>query len=301
MSHENHGILRKKSGTQLMAEAYDREFPGLLQVLRESCKSVGVRFRYEEQISENPLLIRVFGLRLSNMKFIINNSIFGNSPELNIGVLVLRGVDNNGESSKVIDSIRNEEKRIREEFVSEKLSQEPKINSWRQVYKSFGVKPKEYKSSVESLYKRILKEDELRHINKVVDIYNYISLKHMLPVGGEDLDKIQGDIQLTYAGDNEPAVLLLGDKEEKSPEEGEIIYKDEISAICRRFNWREATRTKLTEDTKDLILVIEGLPPITNEDVDNILNEMKELIGECCGGDITKFILNRDNPEIDLG
>ena len=36
----------------------------------------------------------------------------------------------------------------------------------------------------------ILSETELRHINKLVDIYNFISLKHMLPVGGEDTDKI---------------------------------------------------------------------------------------------------------------
>ena len=44
---------------------------------------------------------------------------------------------------------------------------------------------------------------------------NFISLKYMAPVGGEDMDKIQGDVTLTFAESNESAVLLLGDKESR--------------------------------------------------------------------------------------
>lgn len=234
------------------------------------------------------------------MKLQIDNKIFERLPDLNIGVLVCEGINNQGEAEEVLKLIRHREGEIRGQFNSETLSQHPKISVWREVYRSFGVKPKEYKSSVEALYKRVLKGDELRHINKIVDIYNYISLKHAVPVGGEDLEKIQGDIALTFAGSNEPSVLLLGDKEEKSPREGEIIYKDEISAICRRFNWREADRTKFTEETKNAIVVIEGLPPTNKEGIEKILGEAKNLIQSLCGGEISQTLLTRENPAIEF-
>ena len=48
--------------------------------------------------------------------------------------------------------------------------------------------------------------------------------KRTTPVGGEDLDKVKGDVILTFAGANEPPVVLLGDKESRPPHEGEIIY-----------------------------------------------------------------------------
>lgn len=234
------------------------------------------------------------------MKFKISSKIFEKFPELSVGVLVCKGINNQGVPEEVIRFIKGREKEIRTQFDSETLSQNPKISAWKEAYRAFGAKPKENKSSVESLYRRALKGEELRHINRIVDIYNYISLKYMVPVGGEDLDKIQGDVHLTIAEKDEASVLLLGDKEPRPPHEGEVIYKDEISAICRRFNWREADRTKFIEETKNAVLVVEGLPPVTKEEIEKILEEMKELLESFCGGEIHHFILNESNSEIEF-
>lgn len=98
------------------------------------------------------------------------------------------------------------------------------------AYQKFGVKSRDAKASVENLYRIVLSEREIWAINPLVDIYNYISLKYMVPVGGEDLGKVVGDIHLTFAGPNEPMVELLGEHETAAPPEGEVLYKDEISA-----------------------------------------------------------------------
>lgn len=227
----------------------------------------------------------------------VNKAIFKRFPQLSLGILVLKNTDNRGSSQELAEMIVKESSRINSQFGLEALSENPRIGVWREAYRSFGAKPKDYNSSVESLYRRILKGEAVRHINKIVDIYNYISIKYMVPAGGEDLDKIKGDVHLTIAGESEPQVLLLGDKEEKSPHRGEVIYKDEVSAICRRFNWREADRTKFTEETKNAVLVVEGLPPVAKEEIGQILGELKELIGHYCSGVITQFMLDKDNPE----
>ena len=220
------------------------------------------------------------------MKFSIDQKIFEKFPDLTVGVVAVRGVDNAGEQAEVVGLLR-----VRERITRDALRAHPKIVAWREAYRAFGAKPKEHLSSVENLYRRVLGGAELRHINTLVDIYNYISLKYMLPVGGEDLDEVQGDIRLTFAQLNEPPVVLLGDKDPRAPKEGEVIYRDGIGAICRRFNWREADRTKLTEGTTNAVLVIEVLPPVAKEEVEEAVDELKTLIQQYCGGEIKIMVL----------
>ena len=228
------------------------------------------------------------------MKFTIHPKIFEMFHELNVGIVIAKDIDNSGIVQDIITKIRHEENRMRVNYNTETLSQEPKINSWRSAYSLFGAKPKENRSSVENLYRLVLNGKEIRHISKLVDIYNLVSLKHMLPLGGEDLDKTEGDIELTFAGNNEPPVVLLGDKDARPPHEGEVIYKDSLSTICRRFNWREADRTKLTEETKSCILVIEGLPPATKEDVEKATSELAGYVKEHCNAKTESFMLNKE-------
>jgi len=234
------------------------------------------------------------------MKFIIDKQIFEKFPSLNIGIIIAKDINNSGQLDEIQKELRIIETAIQNEFVSETLSQSPKIDVWRKAYSSFGAKPKENKCSVENLYKLVLQGINIKHINKLVDIYNFISLKHMLPVGGEDLNKVNGDLQLTFAKENELPVLLLGDKEPRPPHPGEIIYKDNVSTICRRWNWRETDRTKLTEDTKNCILVIEGLDPVTKVDIEKATKELKELIEKYCNGKLEYTILDINNNELDI-
>ena len=63
------------------------------------------------------------------MNFKISKDIFQKFPELNIGIVVVRGIDNSGESEIIMNLIRNKEKHIRDNFSTETLSQNPKIES----------------------------------------------------------------------------------------------------------------------------------------------------------------------------
>ncbi len=233
------------------------------------------------------------------MKFIIDKKILQEYPELNIGVVIAKGIDNSAKSDEVIYLIRELEKNIREKYNTETLSQMPKIGAWREAYKTFSAKPKKYKSSVEALYRMILSGIDLRHINKLVDIYNFISLKHMIPAGGDDIDKVEGDIMLTFAQGNEP-FIELNSREVKFPKQGEVVYKDSNEVLCRRWNWRECDKTKMTEKTQNAALVVEGLPPFAKEDMKQIIEELATLIQKYCGSAARYFILNNNSYELSL-
>lgn len=234
------------------------------------------------------------------MKLKIDKKIFEKFNDLTLGVVVCKNLNNIGNDEKIQEMIRGEEGRIRGKYKADILSKDPKIDIWRKAYAAFGAKPKDNKSSVENLYRLILRGTDLRHINKLVDIYNFISLKYMFPVGGEDTDKIQGDVNLTFAGPDESAVLLLGDKEPHAPHLGEVIYKDDISAICRRWNWREADRTKFTEETKNCFLVIEDISPMKSGEVETAAAELGELVQKFCGGNMVFKILGGNNAETEI-
>ena len=132
--------------------------------------------------------------------------------------------------------------------------------------------------------RRAVKGQRLRSVNRLVDLYNTISLRHLVPVGGEDLAAVEGDVALTFATDHEPPVRLLGEPEARPPKPGEVIYRDRVGALCRRWNWKEADRTKLTEQTTDGFLVIEGLPPVGRALVESALAELAALVQRHCGG-----------------
>jgi len=119
-------------------------------------------------------------------------------------------------------------------------------------------------------------------------------------ISEEDLAKIEGNVLLTFAGDNETPVVLLGEQEARPPYPNEVIYKDNQGTICRRWNWKEVDRTKLTEQTVNAFIVIEGLPPIDREKIQKAVTELVELIKKYCGGEIQTAILDKSNPQVKL-
>jgi lysyl-tRNA synthetase class 2 len=68
--------------------------------------------------------------------------------------------------------------------------------------------------------------------------------------------------------------------------------------LCRRWNWRECEKSKLTEATKNALLVVEGIPPVTRTDIEVITSELATLVRQCCGVTTQVEVLSSDKPNI---
>lgn len=233
------------------------------------------------------------------MKFRVDPKIFEKFPGVRIGVLVLRGIDNTKNKEKITVLLKEEETKQNVLLQGAEFGVLPETAGWRNIYANFGSKPSDFRSSIEALLRRVRTGNPLPQINPLVDVYNYLSIHYYLPVGAEDLDKIVGDIELTFAKGDEKG-KYLGAEEEDTCYEGEVIYKDEIGFICRRWNWREGERTMIEENTKNSVLVLEALPIITDEKLKEAVNEAGCLIEKLLGGEITTNILSRDNLEMEI-
>ena len=163
-------------------------------------------------------------------------------PDYRVAVVIAEGVCN-GPSDAASERLLEDAESAARELGLERAADDPRIAAWRKTFSEFGSKPSRYPSSAESLLARVLKGEELPRINALVDTYNAVSLRHLIPVGGEDLDELAGDLRLVREPD------------------GEVVWRDDEGVTCRRWNWRQEPRTRLTEATRNAFFVFDLLPP----------------------------------------
>lgn len=230
------------------------------------------------------------------MEFSIAPPVLTIVPDLCVGLVVVRDAHNNNSSPKLTELLRDAEQNLRNILSSDTFKQHPAIECWQKIHKAFGNNPNRNQPSIQALVKRVLNGGTLPNINPLVDCYNVISLRHILPAGGEDIRACVGDIVLTVAEGGEPFVPL-GEVDQDPPEAGEIIYRDDVGVLCRRFNWREADRTKITAETSDAILVLEAVGE-RREMLPLALKELSTLVQEVCGGQSEQFMLSAGKKSV---
>ena len=81
-----------------------------------------------------------------------------------------------------------------------------------------------------------------------------------MPVGGEDLDHYVGPPRLVVAEGDEPFDTVAdGEPVRHVADAGEIVWRDDLGVTCRRWNWRQCTRTRLTTTTTNALFILDGL------------------------------------------
>jgi DNA/RNA-binding domain of Phe-tRNA-synthetase-like protein len=134
----------------------------------------------------------------------------------------------------------------------------PEVAIWRSAFAAFGVKPRVARSSVEALVRRCA--DGLPRIDPLTDLYNAVSVRNLVPIGGEDLDGYEGPPRLVLAEGSEAFDTVAdGQPVTMHPEPGEVVWRDDLGVTCRRWNWRQCTRTRLTAQTARALFIIDGL------------------------------------------
>ena len=212
-------------------------------------------------------------------RLVIDPQIFEQFPDYQALILYGEGVKNFPSTQESIALLRSTEQECRKTMTLEALVGHPHIAAWRDAYRRFGANPKKYPCSVEALLRRVLKGQDLPAINGIVDLYNMLSLKYVLPVGGEDWSKLTSDLHLTYAQGHEPFLTTSEGKEQMtSPDPGEIVWADEAGVTCRRWNWRQGHRTQLTEETHSMYFVLDRLAPYPTETLLAAGEELKEYL-----------------------
>ena len=236
---------------------------------------------------------------MPDLTYSIAQDIFEKFPGYCRGVVLAFDVHNGPSPDRLIQMLREAEASVRLQTTIENIAEHPHIKPWRDAFKAFGAKPSEYRSSVEAMARRALRNDELPSINALVDIGNIVSLQHLVPVGGHSMDELTQDISLRYATGMEN-FTPFGSTEIEHPLPGEVIFVEGNTVLTRRWTWRQANHTLTLPETHSIEINIDRLPPVDMDEAQTITNQVMGLVSEFCGGRMRNEILSVNNQQMKL-
>lgn len=238
-------------------------------------------------------------MKAENLQYSISDQVFVKFPGYVRGVVLAHDVTNGQSPEELVALLREAESSLRAQVNLDNLTKHPRIISWREAYRSFGAKPSEFRPSMEAMARRVLRNQEIPSISRLVDIGNVLSLRHLVPSGGHAIDHLTQDIELRPATGQEQFVAF-GSDEVESPLPGEIVFVEGNTVLTRRWTWRQAKHTLVVPETTAIEVNVDGLPPVPVAQVEEICREAAALIERFCGGRMRHEILSTQNPRMAL-
>jgi DNA/RNA-binding domain of Phe-tRNA-synthetase-like protein len=220
-------------------------------------------------------------------------------PDYRVAFVFAEGLAIAPERPAALDAlIAEREEAARARWGGIELSQIPGVAAWRAAYKGFGIKQTRYRSSVERLVKNVLAGRSLARVNAFVDLYNAVSLAHVLPLGSDDLDKVTPPLAFRYAreGDSFVDMAEAGDEPE-APKPGEVVFADAAHVLCRRWNWRQDARSIITPATVRAVITVQSNGA---GDIAGAAGDLVDLITRFCGGQCRIEILDAARRQAEL-
>ena len=195
----------------------------------------------------------------------IDAAVFDLRPDYRALLLTADGL-HGGQSDPVSERILTEAETTASKLLGgQPPEQLPHPAAWRDAYRAFGAKPQRTRPSVEALLRR-LDQGGLPRIDRITDVYNAVSIAHVLPIGGEDRAAYAGPPQLVRAVGTEPFDTTAGGEPTvEHPDPGEVMWRDDTGVTCRRWNWRQGTRTRITTETSSSVFILDALDPLTDD------------------------------------
>jgi DNA/RNA-binding domain of Phe-tRNA-synthetase-like protein len=193
----------------------------------------------------------------------VGAEVFALRPDYRAVVLAVAGLAP-GPSDAAGDAWLREAEAAAAERLRDRPAEElPHVAAWRDAYRAFGAKPQRTRNSLEALVRRAA--SGLPRVNRLTDLYNAVSVLHQLPLGGEDLTRYAGPPRLVRATGLESFdTVAAGVEVVEHPDPGEVVWRDDLGVTCRRWNWRQARRTQLTDSTTAALFILDALDPMTD-------------------------------------
>jgi tyrosyl-tRNA synthetase len=229
------------------------------------------------------------------MRFVLGEDLLALVPETCVALVVAEGVDPT-RSASAISRLLDESAAA---VAKPSEEQAAAVAIWHTALEAAGIDPAEHPPSIENLLARAHAEDVPR-VGPVVDLANAISLKHLVPVGAHDLDKLRGDMQVRLARGDE-FFTALGESNVALVPKGEPVYADDREVRTRWWVGRQGDRGKVTAATRNVLFPVDGFVGSTADAAQAAAEELARLAEELLGARTRVLRVDRGSPAADLG
>jgi methionyl-tRNA synthetase len=194
---------------------------------------------------------------------------------IDVKLAVIEGV-NIKKSSGELDKLK---KQVAEELMDIELEGNLIVEAYNEIYKKFKV---DVENSAVHLVKLVKENGNFPTINTAVDSYNLVSAKKLVSAGLHDLDNVIGTVKLSVMRGNE-LFIPLGETEPEKIQSGKFAMVDDEKVLCW-LDVKQGQHTKIGNDSKNLLLYVQGNKATTSLYLENTITEMCELITKYAGG-----------------
>ncbi len=233
---------------------------------------------------------------MSAAQLTVAPEIFDRLPGLTIVVAWATGLDNDGDNPTVD-----------EEWASSWASaglwadglpnpqSHPHVKAWGDRLKAAGVSRKDFPPSVEAVLRRAMKRGPRFSINPLVDFYNAVALRHVVPAGAFDVGPLPEDVVLrtSRVGDT---FWALDAKAPVPVPEGELAYAAGSTVLTRQLMWRQSQAGLVTPATTSVLFMSELLPEHPADLADRVADGFQEGFQRHFGVDPTMGRISVDHP-----
>jgi DNA/RNA-binding domain of Phe-tRNA-synthetase-like protein len=234
------------------------------------------------------------------VRFVIHSSIFETFPGLVVVGTVAHGIGNRTANVQV-NNLWEESWRAGAQHAAaySNAQSHPRVVPWREQMRAADAHPKKFPSSIEALLRRAGKGGEPFAVNPLVDAYNSVSLRHVVPAGGFDLDELNTDLELRRSREDDH-FTALGENTPVTVPMGEISYAVGSTILTRHFVWRQSGQAAITPETRSVVLISEILGPVLAESpelANTVLNELQTMLSTCFDVPARPFLLDSTRSE----
>lgn len=230
------------------------------------------------------------------MRFTVAPVVFQRIPGMRIAVALAAGIDNRAARPDVEARWRRAWHGAADRGAPFGNAQShPNVRAWREAFRTAGIHPREFPSSIESLLRRAMKGGRPFSINPLVDMYNAISLEHVNPVGGFDVEAVGSrlDLRLSRQGDTFTALDAAAPL---AAPPGEVSYAAGGEILTRHLLWRQSRRALIGPGTSDVVLLSEALPAIEPDMAERMAHAFARSLAEHFAVEAATGVVDKDRP-----
>jgi DNA/RNA-binding domain of Phe-tRNA-synthetase-like protein len=236
------------------------------------------------------------------VRFVVASEVFELFPGLKLPVAVAEGIHPTTDVPGIETMwLQSWEEAVRSASDYQSPQSHPRVAPWREAMTAMGVSGRKFPSSIEALLRRAFKGGEPPRINPLVNFYNAVSLRHVVPAGSFDLEGIDGALELRLTRE-EDTFQPLGGSSEVDVEPGEVAYASGNENLIRYFVWKQSRKGLLDEATRSLFLVSEVLGEVESDSgvADAVLEDFANGLRHYFNSEPAGFLVGEENPEISL-
>ncbi len=216
------------------------------------------------------------------MNLKINSELKTAFPGLSVLALHINGVKIQKRDTELEKFKVTLTQQIRNEYDLDTVKDHPTFRAYRDFFWSIKIDPTKIRPAAEALIRRILARKTLPCINTLVDAYNLASIKTRIALATFDADKLEGDLLMRFAKEREQFSGICMEKP-LMLRGGEIVVSDKEKLVAI-YPYRDADNTKVTEKTKNIMMLVCGVPGIHEQELEKASDVSLEYVTRFCGG-----------------